>query len=135
MAEKVWITIKGIRTMDGERENVNEDGSGEYYRKNGKHYIIWHHDGNIARRIGITENSMTVTESNGGNAMNFEKGTKTRTLYGTPGGKVLLEIRTHDFCLCREENLLEAEVDYSLFHDGSHISDSRIKVTVCSQKV
>jgi len=134
MTEKVWITIKGIRSMDGDQEVVDESGLGDYYKRNGKHYIIWHHDRSIAKRIRITENSMAVARADGGNTMDFEKGRESRIFYGAAGGRLELGIQTHEFCLREEEGLLEAEVEYSLYHGSSHISDNHIKVTVGSQE-
>jgi uncharacterized beta-barrel protein YwiB (DUF1934 family) len=40
VTRKVWIHIKGVRVMDGEQELVDETGPGDYYKKNGKHYIM-----------------------------------------------------------------------------------------------
>ena len=134
MTEKVWIAIKGVRYMDGQQEKVDETGLGDYYKRNGKHYIIWRYDGNTAKRIKITDKSMTVAETNGDNAMDFEKGRESRTLYGIDGGKLVLEIHTREFCLHEEENLLETEVEYSLYLGCSHISDNHIKVAIGSRE-
>ena len=130
MTDKVGITIKGIRTMDGEHECVEESGDGDYYRKNGKHYILWRRDGDMVKRIRIDDHSMTVTETNGGNAMDFQEGRKTTVAYGGPEGKLVLVLWTHRFRVrCREE-VLEAEVEYALYYGENHISDNKITVTV-----
>lgn len=130
MGNKVRIAIKGIRSMDGEQEPVDEAGLGDHYIRKGKHYIIWRHGESIAKRIKITGTSMTVTEADGGNAMDFEKGRRCCTLYGASAGRLLLEIMTHEFRVREEERFLEAEAEYSLYHGNIHISDNRIKVTV-----
>lgn len=134
MTDKVWITIKGIRTVDGEKEDVNESGSGNYYRRNEKHYIIWCYDSHRTKRIRFTKDSMSVAETNGSNAMEFKEGRETRTLYGTPGGNLPLTIRTHKFCLDQKENRIEAEVEYSLYYNSDHMMDNCIKVIVCSRQ-
>lgn len=130
MGNKVRIAIKGVRSMDGEQEPVDEAGLGEHYIRKGKHYIIWRHEEGIAKRIKITKTSMTVTEADGGNAMDFEKGRRCCTLYQTSAGKLPLEIMTREFRLREEGRFLEAEMEYSLYHGDTHISDNRIKVMV-----
>lgn len=133
MTEKVWVAIRGIRSMDGETEDVEESGRGTYYRRNGNHYILWPVGEKAARRIRIAGDSLTVSQENGRNAMSFESGRNTCALYGDPGAKLSLEIRTGKFLMREEENLLEAEVEYSLYHEGLLLSDNRMQVTVRPQ--
>lgn len=130
MTEKVWVTIRGTRSMDGETEHVDESGKGNYYRRNGNRYILWQDGEKAVKRIRIAEDSMTVSQEDGRNAMSFENGRSTRALYGDSGAKLPLEIHTCKFLLRHEDDLVEAEVEYSLYHEGVLLSDHCMKVTV-----
>lgn len=130
MTDKVRITVRGIRIMDGEKECVEEAGEGDYYRRNGKHYILWRRNGDMVKRIRIAHDSMTVAETNGGNAMEFQEGRETSVTYTAAGGRLVMELRTRRFHLDCQEKFLEAEVEYALYHGGIHMSDHHIKVTV-----
>ena len=58
MTRKVWIHIKGVRVMDGEQELVDETGPGDYYKKNGKHYIIGSQEGSVVKRSAVAPEMM-----------------------------------------------------------------------------
>ena len=73
MTGKVQIDIKGVRTIDGQREQVDETGTGEYYKRNGKHYVIGTSEDGAIKRMKFTVDSMSVT-GKGGGSMVFEAG-------------------------------------------------------------
>lgn len=134
MTGKVWIDIKGIQTVDGERELVEEAGPGDYYARNGKHYVIGSGDGCMVKCIKFAGDFLTVVRNDGGSEMVFEKGRETRVLYNTPVGNLALEIRTRDFSLCEEDERFEVKVKYSLHSDGIHISDNCMEIKVYPRK-
>lgn len=132
MTGKVQIDIKGVRIIDGQREQVDEAGTGEYYKRNGKHYVIGTSKDGAIKRMKFTVDSMSVT-GKGGGSMVFEAGKETRTFYGTPVGDLALEFRTQEFCLRQEDAFLEAKVRYALYQDGMHVSDNCMVVTLRPQ--
>ena len=132
MTGKVQIDIKGVRTIDGQREQVDETGTGEYYKRNGKHYVIGTSEDGAIKRMKFTVDSMSVT-GKGGGSMVFEAGKETRTFYGTPAGYLELEFHTREFCLREEDEFLEAKVRYALYQDGMHVSDNCMVVTLQPQ--
>ena len=134
MTGKVWIDIEGTRITDGEREPVKETASGEYYKRNGKHYIIGSRDGGFLKRMKLAENSLTIIRNYAGSQMVFEKGEKSRVFYDTPGGSLTLEIRTHRFGWREGEDCLDITMEYSLYHGDSRISDSSMKVRIYPQQ-
>ena len=41
MTKEVLIRISGLRVMDGDEEDVEVITKGEYYWRNGKHYVFY----------------------------------------------------------------------------------------------
>ena len=41
MTKDVLITIRGVHTMDEEDNDVEMIVRGDYYQKNGKHYVLY----------------------------------------------------------------------------------------------
>lgn len=134
MTEKVRIDIKGVAAVDGEREAAKETAVGDYYRRNGKHYIIGSKKDGPIKRMKLTENSLTVVRGGGGGELVFERGKKTTAFYGTPGGGLTLEICTHRFAWHEEEELLEIKMEYSLYHGGTHVSDNYLEVRLSPER-
>ncbi len=135
MTKNVWIHIKGVRVMDGEREQVDETGPGDYYKKNGKHYIIGSREGSVVKRLKVTEDLMAVTGNGGGGEMVFEKGKETGLYYGDAQGGLRLDIRTRTFESHEEEALLWVRVEYALYSGHSHVSDNYMEVRICPREV
>lgn len=91
MTKQVLITISGLQLMDGETGRpVEVVTAGEYYQKNGKHYLFYEEavEGSrehIENRLKIGEGSLEVTKKGLIRThMVFEKGRKTKTSYETP---------------------------------------------------
>jgi uncharacterized beta-barrel protein YwiB (DUF1934 family) len=41
MTKDVLIKISGLQSMDGDSDNIEVITTGEYFLKNGKHYVIY----------------------------------------------------------------------------------------------
>ena len=65
MTKDVLVTINGIHTMDEEDNDVEMVVRGDYYQKNGKHYILYEEvlegmEETVKNVIKISDSSMDI---------------------------------------------------------------------------
>ena len=65
MTKDVLITISGVQMLDEEDADVEMVTRGDYYQKNGKHYILYDEvmegfDGRVRNVIKISPNSVDI---------------------------------------------------------------------------
>ena len=136
MTKEVLINIGGARSMGGEEEDIEMILKGDYYKKNGKHYILYDElleggGGVIRNTIRIVPDCMDIMKKGSINThMIFEKNKKSLSSYVTPMGELMVEIRTNQIQFREEENLLVIAVEYSLDINYQHVWDCSIKVSV-----
>ena len=140
MTKDVLITIRGVHTLDHEDNDVEMIVRGDYYQKNGKHYILYEEvmegfEGNIRNMLKISPDKLDVRKNGAANAhMVFEQDRKNLTRYVTPMGEMIVEVSTNRILLDEQEDSLKVSVDYSLDINYSHVSDCNITVDVCSRE-
>lgn len=140
MTREVLIKISGLQMMDesGESDNIEVITTGDYFLKNGKHYIIYDEmmegvDGNVRNTVKVTTDSMDIRRQGITSAhMVFEQDKKNMTRYATPMGDMLIEISTNEIQVEEEEDSLKICVNYSLDINYEHVSDCNIRMDVCS---
>ena len=136
MTKEVLINIGGARSTGGEEEDIEMIVKGDYYKKNGKHYILYDElleggGGVIRNTIRIVPDCMDIMKKGSINThMIFEKNKKSLSSYVTPMGELMVEIRTNQIQFREEENLLVIAVEYSLDINYQHVWDCSIKVSV-----
>ena len=140
MTKQVLITISGLQLMDGETGRpVEVVTAGEYYQKNGKHYLFYEEavEGSrehIENRLKIGEGSLEVTKKGLIRThMVFEKGRKTKTPYETPFGSIEMEFATSKVLLQESEEFMDLQVCYSMEMDNVFLADCSIRVNVKSK--
>lgn len=139
MTRDVLIKISGLQTMDGEHDDVEVITTGDYFLKDGKHYIIYDEmmegfTGSIRNTLKITPDKMDIRKHGVTEAhMVFEQNQKTLTRYMTPMGEMLIGLSTNKIELDEQEDSLKITVDYSLDINYDHVSDCNITVDVCSK--
>ena len=136
MTKDVLITISGIQMMDEEDSDVEMIVRGDYYQKNGKHYIEEILEGaeeRVKNVIKISPSSMDIIKKGVTNSrMLFEKNKKNLSCYSTPVGNLVIGIQANHFYVEEQENSIKVNVDYSLDINYEHMSDCRICVDVQS---
>ena len=65
MTKDVLISVSGLQAMGGESDNIEVITAGNYYQKNGKHYIVYDEvmegfDGVIKNTIKVGPDCMDV---------------------------------------------------------------------------
>ena len=99
MTKDVLISISGLQFAGGENsEPVEVITSGSYYKKNGRHYILYDEvaedtAGTTKNIIKLGDEVLDITKRGETNVhMMFEKDKKNVTYYGTPYGNLLIGI-------------------------------------------
>lgn len=138
MTKEVLIRISGLRVMDGDQEDVEVITKGEYYWRNGKHYVFYDEvvegfEGSIRNMVKITPEMMEIrkqgiTSTN----MIFEQGQKKMARYITPMGEMTVEIGTRRIEVETQEDSLKVSVSYGLDINYQHVSDCSICLDVSS---
>ena len=138
MTKDVLITIRGVHTLDHEDNDVEMIIRGDYYQKNGKHYILYEEilegaEERVKNVIKISPSSMDIIKKGVTNSrMLFEKNKKNLSCYSTPVGNLVIGIQANHFYVEEQENSIKVNVDYSLDINYEHMSDFRICVDVQS---
>lgn len=140
MTRDVLIKISGLQMLDEDSDNVEVITTGDYFLKNGKHYIIYDEvldgfDGNIRNTVKISPDAMDIRKQGAvGAHMVFELDKKNMTRYATPMGEMLVEISTNQIQVEEQEHQLRVSVDYSLDINYEHVSDCSIVMDICSRE-
>lgn len=140
MTKEVLVSISGLQFAEQmDSETVEVITSGDYYKKNGKHYIIYEEvsegfDGTTKNIIKLGEGSLDITKRGAVNVhMMFEKGKKNVTYYYTPYGSLLIGIDATKIEVEETEQDIHVTVDYALDINYEHMADCTITMKIISK--
>ena len=143
MTKDVLLSIRGLQFVSQEEEEVEPVEvitAGDYYKKNGKHYIMYDEvtegfDGNTRNVIKLTEDSLDITKKGISNVhMVFEKDKKNMTYYTTPYGSMMMGIDARSVSIEESEAEIHAQVEYGLDVNYEHLADCMIDLYVQSRE-
>lgn len=138
MTKDVLVTIKGFQgiSLEEEPEEVELVSKGDYYYKNGHHYIFFEEAAegfteSTKNSIKVTPNSVEVKKKGLTNVqMIFEENKKNLTCYVTPFGNLQMGIAATRIDVKEQEESLDICIDYALEINAEHAADCRISVNV-----
>lgn len=136
MTKEILLSISGLHMLEGEDGNVEMVTAGDYYHRNGKHYILYDEvvegiSGHISNRIKISGDSVEVTKKGLTNTqLIFEKGKKHMTRYQTPYGILDLGVLTREVQIREEESAIGVKVEYILEVNEQHLAECTIEMQV-----
>ena len=139
MTKEVLISISGLQFELNSEEPVEVISVGEYYYRNGKHYIIYEEllmDDETSREmtkntIKISDNQVDIIKKGTNNVhMIFELNKKNVTFYNTPFGDLLIGLYTTSIQLSEKKDELVVGLEYALDINSNHISDCSITIRV-----
>lgn len=140
MTKEVLVSISGLQFEIDQEEAVEVIIGGEYYYRNGKHYVLYEElsedgEGVTKNTIKICEDKVDIMKTGVNNVhMIFEKNFQNMTYYNTPYGELLIQINTTNLSLKEEENGLHIHIDYDLNVNYTHISECSIEMKILSKK-
>lgn len=142
MTKEVLITIRGLQfvSKDDDAEPVEVVTPGEYYFKNGNHYLLFDeitegfketthnmmkfHNGHLeVRKKGLVDVNML-----------YELNKKTMSYYNTPFGVMHMGIATTSFYKKVTRDEIELKIDYALEMNESFVADCTIVINIKSRE-
>ena len=139
MTRDVLITISGIQLADGDSNEVEMITAGDYFQKNGSHYILYDEvmEGQndiIKNTIKIRPEGLDIIKRGSSSVhMTFEKDKNNLSCYATPFGEMMIGINTNDILIAEDEDSLKVRVSYSLDINYQHVSECNINLDIHSK--
>lgn len=140
MTKEVIVRVGGLQvTPDKESDNVEVIAPGEYYFRNGKHYLIYEtmeeDETEVTKNIvKIGKDTLEVTRKGPSQVhMVFEKNKKNVTYYQTPFGNLLVGIEANSLVVEEHEDEIHCDVKYGLEINYEHALDCHINITAQSK--
>ena len=141
MTKDVLINISGLQVDVNEMENNDEPietiSTGNYFFKNGKHYLLFEEvsegvPGVTKTQIKIKgEDSLEVLKRGVSNAhMNIDTKRKNRSYYETPYGQLNLGIFTRNIKIDEKEDNINIKVEYALDVNYEPLAECTIRINV-----
>ena len=135
MTKQVLITIEG-RQINGDEEPIIITAPGTYHFTNGRHYIQY--DEKLEESETVSKNTIKIGTSKVVlvkkllqiSEMVFDLNEITQTVYQTPYGNLVFDVKTYSILLKEGAEKIEVFMEYSLSADSALVSDNSITVTV-----
>ena len=131
MDKEVLIHVRGLQTIDadGDQEPVEIVVPGEYYFRNGSHYLRYEemledHGDPTVNYIKISPKGMEVRKKGQVNThMVFEQGKRNMAFYTTSFGTLEMGISATNLELKESDSRLDMKVNYSLDLNQEQVAD------------
>lgn len=141
MTKDVIVSISGLQFEIDEDEAVEVITVGEYYNRNGNHYILFdelsqEENGATKNTFKISDKQVDIMKKGINNVhMVFEVNKQNMTYYKTPFGDLLIQINTTSLSLTEEENEMVVQISYDLNVNYSYISECFIQIKIKSKSL
>ena len=138
MNKDVLIHVRGLQLMetDDEQEPIEIVVPGQYYFRNGSHYLRYEEmlDDSAQTTINYIKMSSEGVEIRKQGQVNvhmvFEQGKKNKTFYNTPYGTLQMGIAATGLELKESEDDIQMKVDYALDMNEEHVADCYLAILV-----
>ena len=141
MNKDVLIHVRGLQLMetDDEQEPIEIVVPGQYYFRNGSHYLRYEEmlDDSAQTTLNYIKMSSEGVEIRKQGQVNvhmvFEQGKKNKTFYNTPYGTLQMGIAATGLELKESEDDIQMKVDYALDMNEEHVADCYLTVQAQSK--
>lgn len=137
MKKEVFISIRGIQCIDGEKDVTELYTQGTLYRQNGSYYLSYDESeatGCEGCKVTLkVEGDRRVTLIRSGAARShlvMERGGRNIGHYGVEGGTLILGVNTRQIDSQLDDNGGDLYLSYSLDADSSLISENEVFIHV-----
>lgn len=142
MTKDIILTISGLHKTDGEADEPVEIMSpGQYYLKNGKHYVLFEEmmegvDGVVKSTLKFTEEKVELLRNGAATTrMIFQKQQEHMVVYQTPMGPLSISLYTDDIISELNEEQINLEIHYSLKTEGIVLTESTVQLHICPKEL
>ena len=124
-----------------DQECIEVITAGNYYNRNGKHYILYDEvsedtDEITKNTIKISDNQIDILKNGVTRAhMVFRENEKNMSYYNTPFGQLLIGINTNKIEITKEDHSINVSIDYALEMNYEHVSDCKISFQAKSKEM
>lgn len=142
MVKEVLVSISGLQYEIAEDIPVELVSAGEYYYRNGKHYVLYDEiEESQEGSHSLTRNTIKIMGSQieivkkGMNHVHmvFEEGKHNMAYYSTPFGNLLIGIHTTKIRITQEQDIMRILIEYGLDVNYTHVSDCVIEIKIASR--
>ncbi len=137
MTKEVWVSIRGLQSVDMQSQDpIEVIYAGEYYFRNGKHYVLYEEalDGIgkiLKNRLKITEDCVEmVKKGRAVTQMIFKKGARNQSDYQTDYGILRLGLYTREIRLAGQEDRISVEMEYALDMSEAPLADCTLMIQI-----
>lgn len=136
MTNEVILSIKGIQHEYGDDGITEIITTGNYYFRNGKHYIVYDElipetGEQVSSTLKMTPKRIDMIKHGSHSVhMVFEANTKNMSLYRTPYGMMEVCFNTFSVELEEQEDMIRVQAEYALEINDGFISDCTIEINV-----
>lgn len=142
MTKDILLTISGLHETDGEADApVEVISPGQYFLKNGKHYILFEEvleglEGSVKSTLKFTKDQVEFIRTGAASArLIFQKDQEHRALYQTPMGPLMISVYTEDIISKIEDDQMDLEIVYSLKAEEQILTESTVRIHVCQKEL
>lgn len=142
MTKDIILTISGLHDNEGEEDAPIETMTpGQYYLKNGKHYVVYDEiidglEGALKSTIKFTDDQVELIRNGAATTrMIFQPGQEHMVVYQTPMGPLSISLYTEDIETEILEERISLKIDYSLKTEGVVISESTVHIEICPKEL
>ncbi|MDD3278856.1 MAG: DUF1934 domain-containing protein [Lachnospiraceae bacterium] len=138
MTKDVLINISGMQFAVGEEETAPVEVviPGQYYNKNGQHYLIYdevmeENDGVTHNIVKFKEHKMEVSRKGMISVqMIFEENKKNLSYYQTPFGLINMGIAATGIHVMEKEEQIDVCVEYALDMNEAYMADCTLNMSI-----
>lgn len=135
MNNRVILEIAGLHTTSSDNDAVEMIHSGEYYFRNGKHYVKYQESlesGELCDNMLKISPKQVEFQKKGAVSTNmiFTVGEKNITCYETPFGTLTMGVDTHDLVIKETEDSLLVDIDYALDINYDVMSTAHVTIKI-----
>ncbi len=138
MNKKVCIKITGLHGMTetDDTEAIEVINIGNYYKRNGKHYVRYEEPMEKSTKVNTNLLKITpeeielIAKGSIGTHMVFTRGQKNMLYYETPFGGMNMGVDTYDLKVKERENHISADIKYGLEVNLDYVTDCKIHIDI-----
>lgn len=142
MTSDVLVSMKGLQfTNDARQEEVEVITPGNYYFRNGKHFVMYEeivegYSERTSNLIKVNKDILEITKKGSYNVnMVFEKNKKHLSYYNTPYGNLAIGIIATNLNVEESMENISVNVDYALEVNDEFLSDCTVIMNIKSKDV